>query len=217
MNVPIDTVPPLPEALNHSRQPGLGRRHRVGDHELDRDAFRHFNELLQYLAFPQAPFELDQIASAARELIDDSRQGVATRCIQQRMRRGAAIDLMAKDPDWEIRDSAAIRAERVVVGYLHGKGDLIPNAVPVVGRLDDAIIMEAVWPSLVTELRQYLEFCRLRQEEAALRGETRHHFGFTRDQSQAAAQAEAAWIAHCQRVDQDSYLAGDSAPGFRIH
>lgn len=217
MNVPVDTVSPLPEALNHSRQSGLGRRHRIGDHELDSDAFRHFNELLEYLAFPQAPLDPDQIASAARELVAGTRQGVATHCIQQRMRRGAAIDLMAKDPDWEIRDTAAIRAEPVVVGYLHDNAALIPNAVPVVGRLDDAIIMEAAWPSLVTEIREYLAFCRLRQEEAALRGETRRHFGFTREQWQAAARAEAEWIAHCQRVDQESYLARDSASGFRIH
>jgi len=217
MYVPIDTVAPLPEALNHSHPPSLGRRHRIGDHELDRTAFGQFNELLETLAFPQAPLAPDQIASAARELVDGSQHGFASRCIQQRMRRGAAIDLMVKDPDWELLDATTFRAGMAVVGYLRGNLGLIPRAAPVVGRLDDAIVMEAAWPSLVGEIRQYLAFCRLRHVEAILRGETRPHFGFTRDHWQEAARAELEWTAHCHRVAQDSYLLRERPPAFRVH
>lgn len=216
MKVTLDHLAPLPSALDHPPLENPRRRHHIGDHDPDPHALQHFNDVLRYLEFPQAPLDCDQLASAARELVDGTRHGVAPRCIQQRMRRGAAIDLMVDDPDWETHDGTAVRAG-MVAHYLRGNTDLIPNAMPVVGRLDDAIVVEAAWPSLVTEIREYLAFCRLRHEEATLRGETRRHFGFTREQWQAAARAEAEWIAHCQRVDQESYLARESVSGFRIH
>ena len=215
MNVALNLTP-LPSALSQPRVNGLGRRHLIGDYDIDRAALRHFNDLLEYLDLHQTPLDCDQVASAARELVDRNREGVAPRCIQQRMRRGAAVDLMLKDPDWETVEAAATRAV-VLVDYLRGSGTLIPHAMPVVGRLDDAIVVEAAWPSLVEEVRQYLAFCRIRHVEATLRGEIHRHFGFTREQGQAAARAEAGWIAHCQRVGHDSYLMRDPTPGFRVH
>ena len=217
MNVPLTTLAPLPQALQHQHRPGQGRRHRVLEHEIDREALRHFNDLLEYLDLPQAPLDSDQVATAARELLESTRGGSAPRCIQQRMRRAAAIDLMAEDPDWELGHAAAVRAKLVVVDYLHGSFDLIPRSVQVVGRLDDAILVEAAWPSLASEVGEYVAFRRLRHVEALLRGESRTHFGFTRALYRDAAQAEAAWIAHCQRVDQETYLPRGTIPAFRIH
>lgn len=217
MNVPFNGLDPLPQVLEGPRKEGLARRHRILNHEIDRDALRHFNELLEYLDLAQAPLDSDQVASAARELVDGTRQGDAPACIQQRMRRAAAIDLMAEDPDWEVGYADALRAELVVFDYLHGGFNLIPKTVRMVGRLDDAILVDAAWPSLESEVRDYLAFRRLRHVEAMLRGETRSHFGFTRRQYQDAAQAEAAWIAHCERVDQQSYLPADLGPAFRVH
>ena len=216
MNVTLNPLAPLPSALNQPRQDGLGRRHRIGDHEINRDVLRHFNELLEYLDLQHPPLECDQVVSAARELVDGTSPGHLPPCIQQRMRRGAAIDLMLKDHDWETRDAAAIRVVVVVVNYLRGGKALIPHVVPVVGRLSDAIVVEAAWPSLAVEVRQYLAFCRIRHVEATLRGETHRNFGFTREQWQAAARAEADWIAHCGRVGHDSYVLRDAPARFRV-
>ena len=217
MNVTLNTLAPLPSALHQIRQDGLARRHRIGDHEIDRGALQHFNDLLKYLDLQQMPLECDQVASAARELVDDTNQGRSPRCIAQRMRRAAAIDLMRKDPDWETRDAAAIRVVATVVDYLRSSQVLIPHVVPVVGRLSDAIVVETAWPSLATEVEQYLAFCRIRHVEAILRGETHRTFGFTREQWQVAALAEAAWIVHCHRVGGDSYLLRNQPARFRVN
>ena len=217
MNSILHHPDPLPTVLRQSPANGLRRRQRIGEYRIDHDALRHFNMLLQRLHLRQAPLECDQVASAARELVDRSREGQAPRCIQQRMRRAAAINVMAEDPDWEVAYAAALRAELVVIDYLRGGFDLIPRTVRVVGRLDDAILVDAAWPSLAAEVRDYVAFRRLRQVEAMLRGENRTHFGFTRKQYQDAALAEAAWIAHCERVDQLSYLPRDATLAFRIH
>jgi len=217
MNVPFNNLAPLPQVLERPRGDGLGRRHHVLDHEISRDVLRNFNQLLDCLDCPQAPLDSDQIACAVRELVDSAGNGTVPRCIQQRMCRAAAIDMMAEDPDWEVASAAAIRAKLIVFDYLHDSLDLIPKAVPVIGRLDDAILVDAAWPSLASEMREYLAFRRLRHVEAMLRGENRTHFGFTRKQYQEAALAEAAWIAHCERVDQQSYVPRDATSTFRVH
>lgn len=218
MNPTLTPISPLPEALRQPRQwNGAGRRNRIGDHRIDPDALQHFNVLLEQLDLSHPPLDPDQVASAARELVDRlPHAGRAPPCIQQRMRRAAAIDRMLGDRDWHVAGTSAAIASKVV-DYLRGNGKLIPNAVPMVGRLDDVILVEASWPAIAQEVHDYLAFCRVRHVEAELRGESRRHFGFTRDQWQDAFRAEVAWIAHCHRVSGSSYVAADAESRFRIN
>ena len=207
------TLSPLPQVL-HERREGANRRRRIGDHEIDQEALRHFNELLERIDLLRPPLDPDQVASAARELVACSPPSKWPGSIFQRMRRAAAIDRMLSDPEWT--PGHATEAAAVVVAYLHDDRHLIPNSMPVVGRLDDAILVEASWPKIAREVRDYLDFCRLRRIEAALRGEQRRYFGFNRQAGQAAARAEAALVDHVHRVDASSYLAGDAGPRFQV-
>lgn len=211
MNV-TKSLAPLPQALNE-RRAGPNRRRRIGDHQIDPEALRHFNELLERIDLRHPPLDPDQVASAARELAASSRSSRWPRSILQRMRRAAAIDRMLSDPEWTLDDA---EAAAVVVAYLHEDRPLIPNSVPMVGRLDDAIIVEASWPLIAQEVRDYLDFCRLRRIEATLRGERRRYFGFSRQAWQSAARAEAALVDHVHRVDGSSYLPADAGPRFQV-
>lgn len=219
MNVTLDTLSPLPTVLVQRGLNGKGRRHRIGDHEIDAGALRHFNDLLQFLDLRVAPLDRDQVASAARELVDQPHPGRAPICIQQRMRRAAAIELMVTDPDWETMPTTEIAATLAVHYMRHSdsRRTLIPNALPVVGRLDDAIVVETVWPSMGEEVRSYLDFCRIRHVEAGLRDQANLGFSFNREDWQTAARAEREWIAHCERVSGSSYVAADAIPRFRVN
>ena len=210
LNTPLT---PLPQAL-HERRDGANRRRRIGDHELDPDALRHFNELLERIDLRHPPLDPDQVASAARELAATSRPSSWPRSILQRMRRAAAIDRMLADPEWTPEDAA--EAAALVVAYLHEDHPLIPNSVPLVGRLDDVIVVEASWPLIAQEVRDYLDFSRLRRIEAALRGEPRPYFGFNREAWRAARDAEARWIAHRHGVNLSRYADQYAEPRFRI-
>ena len=154
------------------------------------------------------------MATAARELAASARPSKWPECILQRMRRAAAIDRMLADPEWSPED--AVEAAALVVAYLHDDRPLIPNSVPVVGRLDDVIVVEASWPLIAQEVRDYLDFSRLRRIEAALRGERRPYFGFTREAWRAARDAEARWIAHRHGVNLNRYADHYAEPRFRI-
>lgn len=204
---------PLPQALHQHRE-GAHRRQRIGDHQIDPDALRHFNEVLQRIDLRHPPLDPDQVASAARELADNPRPSGWSEPILQRMRRAAAIDRMLADPEWTPEDAAETAA--LVVAYLHDDHPLISNSVPVVGRLDDVIVVEASWPLISQEVRDYLDFRRLRRIEAALRRESRLYFGFSREAWRAAREAEAKWIAHRHMVSTTRYASGYSAPRFRV-
>jgi hypothetical protein len=49
--------------------------------------------------------------------------------------------------------------------YVVQRDDLIPDRIPRLGRLDDALLVELAWPAFADELEDYLDFCRFRHEQ----------------------------------------------------
>jgi uncharacterized membrane protein YkvA (DUF1232 family) len=215
MNIPLNRITPLPNTLFQPNGNGPHQRHRIDQFELDPARLQQFNALLARIREDHPTLDCDQLASAARELMDQSPDGRVPACIRERVRRAGAVDLMLSDPEWDTRAEAALVAA-LAVDYLRGDAPLIPNSLPVVGWLDDAVLVETAWPSLADEVRDYLDFCRLRRIEAGLRGEQRTHFGFTREHWEDARDAEAEWLAHCRRVGRTSYLSADTPERFRV-
>jgi hypothetical protein len=216
MYAQIATLQPLSAALQSPAWTSLNRparRHFVGGFLLEAEALAHFNQLLVRLH--HFPLDCDQLATASREL-GRSADGRRPASIEQRLQLASAVDRMITDATWQPA-SEAVEPARVVMDYVHGDHDLIPDSVPLVGRLDDAILIDAAWPQLAGEVDCYLDYCRLRAIEAGLRGCAVGGFAFTREHWQQARRAEAGLIAHCRRVGEDSYLPSPAAACFRVY
>ncbi|KIQ96689.1 hypothetical protein [Lysobacter sp. A03] len=216
MNASLFVVSPLPASLFSGAVRLNSNRHSIGDFVPDPVRLAHFNALLMQISAEHPQIDGDQLATAARELILQARDGRIPQSIRERIRRAGAMDLMQSDPEWETEAKAAIAAA-TALDYLHGKDTLIPHSLPVVGWLDGAVVVETAWPTLADEVRDYLDFCRLRRIEAGLRGESRRHFGFTRDQLDDARTAEWLWTEHCRRTGRSSYLSQDEPGRFRVN
>lgn len=210
MNAALANLHPLPVALQQADAYFSGRRHRIDGYEIDDDALYRFNRLLARLDLRRVPIGRDQLVTAARDLADQPIEGRVSPCIHERMRRAGAIDLMLSDGAWSPEDDVVGPAE-LVVDYVRGNSDLIPDGLPKVGRLDDAIVVDTAWSRLVSEVRNYLDFCRLRQVERELGNGKSFH----RADWELARNAEAEWIQHCRRVGGNSYLT-DSPMHFRV-
>ena len=210
MNAALTTLYPLPAALFHADTMHRHRRHRIGSFEIAEDALALFNELLARLDLRRAPIQRDQLVTAARDLVDETSDAPVAPCLYARMRRAGAIDRMLADASWT-PEAAVVAPGKLVVDYVRGNRDLIPDVMPKVGRLDDAIVVETAWPTLAPEIRNYLDFCRVRQIERELGGDDR----FSRRDWEQARNAEAQWIEHCRRVGNDSYLTSSPAH-FRV-
>jgi hypothetical protein len=77
-------------------------------------------------------------------------------------------------------------------------------------------IDEAAWSLLAEETQHYLDYRRLGNLEAQLRGCARTDFRFTRDDWAVARIAEAELNAHFRHVRDSSYVP-EPTPMFRIH
>src|SRR3546814_13200927 len=106
---------------------------------------------------------------------------------------------MIDDPASQPANDAAAPAA-LVMDYVRSRRDLIPDDLPRVGRLDDAIVLDAAWPRLADEVACYLDYCRLRRLEAELRECDVSQFTFGRaawEQARRAATARNANVPAC--------------------
>lgn len=214
MNALLANPQPLPSILVQPSDRS-GRRRRIGDYAIEDARLQRFNDLLNRLDGSRNPLDCDRVATAARELCDRSISVATPICIGQRMRRVAAAAWMVADPHWSAANDASEIAG-LVLGYVRGMDDLIPDRLPRIGRLDDAIVVDVAWPRLADEVASYVDFRRLHRLEAALRGVDSHSFRFGRDDWEEARQAETALSAHQRCVRGASYLPAPAAV-FVVH
>lgn len=114
-----------------------------------------------------------EIETAARELIATAAQDELPEFIGSRISKlGILID-MINDKEWQLSQEERQHVLSALA-YLCDPDDLIPDHVPGLGFLDDAIYTEIVLQELGNEVSHYEEFCLFRDREEqrlAARGE----------------------------------------------
>ena len=99
----------------------------------------------------------------ARWLQDQPRDR-AVAILAERLRRAEHLRRMLNDGDWEL-DAELRERSRLLISYLRDVNDLIPDDMPLVGHLDDALLVELAWPAFRGETLDYGDFCRFRSAE----------------------------------------------------
>ena len=82
--------------------------------------------------------------------------------ITQRLPRLHALLDMLRDDDWRLRGPARSKILAVLV-YFSDPEDLIPDVIPGLGLLDDAIMIELVLRDLKHDLEAYADFAHFRK------------------------------------------------------
>jgi hypothetical protein len=138
--------------------------------ELNDGKLRRFNDLIRCVAPGKSTYSAEQIAGAARRVLRASMKGQDSAFIKVRMRRAGEIRAALQDAQWDI-PAKLLGPMHDIIAYLDDDGlALIPNSVPIVGLLDDAILIDAAMDTLRGELDDYADFCRYRIGEAASLG-----------------------------------------------
>lgn len=162
-----------------------GRRHHAGEYELQPELLERFNQSLRELSPEAPPLTLDQIASASKRALQHHADGSTPPFVQSRMRSLTRLEALADEPGWE--SSAELhRQVRILQAYRQDDGDLIPDELPVVGLLDDAVLVDVALQLLHDELGEYEDFCRFRKVAAEFAGIAESDTGLTRTQWQEA-------------------------------
>ena len=195
---------------------GHRRRHRIGGLDLDARDPGRFQQAGRALHANGSLPGIDALATAARRLRGQFAGKRTAPCIRLRRRCLAAFHAMAADPAW-ILAPAQRACIANLLDYNNCRERLIPDAEPVVGGLDAAVLVDQAWPSLRAALDDYLDFRRLRAEEAVLCGVQPHALDFDQAQWQQARDAEQALIAHERARGLSSYTAPTAGALFQIH
>ena len=159
MNTAIRTETlPLPLPRQH---PGA-RRQQIAGICLSENAIAEYNAILHALHEQAPQVDADQVISLARWLqVQPAETAAAT--LHERMARVESLRCMLNDADWEFSSAFAQRA-RQLLDYVCRFDDLIPDELPLVGHLDDALLVELSWPALAGEVRDYSDFRRFNLE-----------------------------------------------------
>ena len=216
MSTNANHIESLPQVLLSGTNPNRpSRRRRIGSFRLSTLDMERFNHLLSALTGDRTPLDCDQVVTAARLLADSCGSQSTPTCIRQRLEQADSLSSMLADRGWQPANEVVTPAS-AVLDYLRGHNDLIPDWIPQVGQLDDAIVIEAAWPRLAGEVLSYQDFCRLRLIEARLHQQETETFRFDRKDWEVARRAEAGLREHQRRVRSSSYVP-DAAGLFRIH
>jgi hypothetical protein len=110
-----------------------------------------------------------QITDAARKLLADSSEVTVPHFIAERLAKLDAMINMVHDAGWALPDEDKTRVLSALTYFADPK-DVIPDTVPVLGFLDDAIMIELCVRELKHELDAYDDFCDFRNSEAGRLG-----------------------------------------------
>jgi uncharacterized membrane protein YkvA (DUF1232 family) len=110
-----------------------------------------------------------ELMDGARRLLKQATKVGAPEYVQSRLAELEVLCSMLDDAEWPLEDDDRNRI-RAALGYFAIAKDMIPDKIPGIGFLDDALMAELVTRELKPELDGYRAFCEYRDNEAKLRG-----------------------------------------------
>jgi uncharacterized membrane protein YkvA (DUF1232 family) len=105
-----------------------------------------------------------EIEEAARELIAETEKSELPEFIASRLQKLSVLIEMINDEEWQLPEDDRRRIVSALA-YLCNPDDLIPDHIPGLGFLDDAIYAEIIIGELRDDVETYLEFCAYRERE----------------------------------------------------
>lgn len=135
----------------------------------DRD-LEHFQAAQKAAQDSAGKKSLEDVIAAAKALLVQAQKTPIPDFIAARLTRLDDLIAMVSDEGWSLPDEDRQRVMSALV-YFADPQDVIPDSIPVLGYLDDAIMIELCVRELEHELQAYDDFCDFRDREARRRGE----------------------------------------------
>jgi uncharacterized membrane protein YkvA (DUF1232 family) len=129
--------------------------------ELDDDDLKHFRLIMREVRKTAARLAPEDIVASASAQLADVTEASTPGFILDRIRRLKLMISMLTDIEWRLPHEEAGRVLNALA-YFTEPEDLIPDHIPGVGFLDDAIMVELVVRELKHEIEAYEDFCDYR-------------------------------------------------------
>lgn len=136
----------------------------LNEHDLD-----HFRNVMRSAQQRASAVSEEEIVGKARTLLENVDEEKAPHFVLERLNKLRTMLGMLSDEEWPLETQE--RTDVVsALAYFYQPEDIIPDNTPVLGLIDDAIMIELVVRELKHELDAYEDFCEFRDTEERLKG-----------------------------------------------
>jgi uncharacterized membrane protein YkvA (DUF1232 family) len=131
--------------------------------ELSPRDIRYFRDRLQRVKRSSSVLGEDRIVAGAAKLVGEAVAVEPPEFVTERLVKLEQLIAMLRDSDWGLtgRDRGRILD---ALAYFVDPDDMIPDGLPGIGYLDDAIMVELVVQELRHEIEAYEDFCEFREK-----------------------------------------------------
>lgn len=136
---------------------------------LDEEDLDYFRELMGRAQENITDLEQKDVVKNAQALLDGIPDESQPRFVHQRFEKLQLLINMLDDPEWPLEEEEK-RDIVSALAYFEYAQDLIPDHIPALGYLDDAILIELVVRELAPEIDAFEDFCYYRRNEEKRRG-----------------------------------------------
>ncbi|NQZ81459.1 MAG: DUF1232 domain-containing protein [Colwellia sp.] len=132
--------------------------------ELKESDLDYFREVMRQAQSGAEKLSEKEILTNAKNLSEDVK-GNVPEFVSDRIKKLVTLVAMIEDDEWKIPEEE--RSDVLsALAYFSDAEDLVPDHIPVLGFLDDAIMIELVAEELKDDIEAFEEFCayRIREE-----------------------------------------------------
>ncbi len=141
--------------------------------DLGDDDLRYFREVMDATWRRNEKREEKDLVECVRRLLVESKKARVPEYVRMRLDDLGTLVAMLEDAEWPLEEKDRRRI-RAAISYFAEPADMIPDTIPGLGFLDDALMAELVIQDVKHELDGYREFREYREQQEQLRGKDAH-------------------------------------------